>query len=548
MNNIMVRISNDIIRKYMTRIPLTVWFMIAIVAAGAFLRMYQFHDWLHFGSDQSRDAAVIELVALGKAGWPAFGAEASSTHFYLGPIHYYFQILSVKWFGVSPEAMVYPDVFFSILAIPLLFVLLRRLFSVRLSLSLTALYAVSYYAVEYSRFAWNCNAIPFFAVLFLLALHEFAFLKEKTGWIWVGVLGAAFGVGVQLHVLLLLIWPVMLMIVFTMSVMARRIAWTRWAAIIAIAILCNAGQLISEWQTNGANTKLFFSAFDDRSSSSVRQTGENALFDVLCHGQAYWHIVSSSGNDSQCDIPSKVSDLKKVRHIERHLGAIASLVAIFAISVAAYIFLMRRIFLEHDPKRRMLLTLIAAYMLLAFIAVFPTVRDMPLRYFLPEAIFPFILFGLFYQTFCERYRKYGLFVMIAIVISLAGMNIRALLTEASDLSAGTRGDSGYAVLGETERMVEYMVAYANGQQEAYLSGSTWYLLTYYKTLTYLAEKKGLELSKIETKHLAPRDGKIIFFIGEALSPKDRFERKEYLLKEYKNFGNIGIFVVIPSGI
>jgi 4-amino-4-deoxy-L-arabinose transferase-like glycosyltransferase len=112
--------------------------------------------------------------------------------FHLGPIYYYFQIISAKIFGSSPDKLAYPDLFFAILSIPLFYLFSRISFSKNISLGLTGLYAVSAYFIEYSRFAWNTNLIPFFVLLLLVSLYKFLEKNEKTGWIWVLSLGVLF--------------------------------------------------------------------------------------------------------------------------------------------------------------------------------------------------------------------------------------------------------------------------------------------------------------------------------------------------------------------
>jgi 4-amino-4-deoxy-L-arabinose transferase-like glycosyltransferase len=178
-----------------------------ILFVAIFLRTYHFHEWLHFGSDQVRDLVLVEGVVEHGNPWPTLGADASNTHFKLGPVYHYFQIISLMLFGVSAPAMAYPDVFFSLLSIPLFFVLLRKCFEENLALALTLLYAFSYYSIEFSRFAWNSNPLPFFVALFLLAFLHFLEEREKTPLAWSVLLGIAIGVGIQLHTLLLLLFP-----------------------------------------------------------------------------------------------------------------------------------------------------------------------------------------------------------------------------------------------------------------------------------------------------------------------------------------------------
>ena len=103
--------------------------VIVVFALAVFLRTYRFHDWLHFGNDQARDAALVENVVKNNASWPQLGSSMGNTGFLLGPFYYYFQIISVKLFGIGPDKLAYPDLLFNLLSIPLLYFFLKRYFN-----------------------------------------------------------------------------------------------------------------------------------------------------------------------------------------------------------------------------------------------------------------------------------------------------------------------------------------------------------------------------------------------------------------------------------
>ena len=134
-------------KKIINKIPYSTWILLGIILIGIFLRTYNFHDWLRFNADQSRDAEVVSNSLEGKSSLPLLGPKAGGTEFRLGPIFYYFQTASAAFFGNQPDKMAYPDLFFSILSIPLLFLFLRKLFSERIALSSTAIYSLSFFAM-----------------------------------------------------------------------------------------------------------------------------------------------------------------------------------------------------------------------------------------------------------------------------------------------------------------------------------------------------------------------------------------------------------------
>ncbi len=137
-----------------------------VLIAGIFLRTWHHHDWLRFNADQGRDAQIVSSVIDGSAPLPLLGPKAGGTQFRLGPAFYYFEIAAAKIFGNIPDKMAYPDLFTGILCIPLFFFFLRKYFEKYTALSLTAIFAVSAYAIRYSRFGWNPNSAPFWTILF----------------------------------------------------------------------------------------------------------------------------------------------------------------------------------------------------------------------------------------------------------------------------------------------------------------------------------------------------------------------------------------------
>jgi len=225
------------------------WALIFLMLLGIFLRTYHFHDWMMFGNDQIRDAKIISSVANGESKWPLLGPKMSYTGlegyndeneaFHLGPIYYYFQIISAKIFGNHPDKFAYPDVFFSILSIALFYLFLRIYFTKNLSLGITAIYTISAYFINYSRFGWNTNPIPFFVILFLLSLFKILEKNEKVKWFWVLSLGFALGIGFQLHAIIMILFPTTAFIIFLFSMKKNYLIWKKWAVVLLIFLALN---------------------------------------------------------------------------------------------------------------------------------------------------------------------------------------------------------------------------------------------------------------------------------------------------------------------
>src|SRR5476651_2222903 len=113
-----MKIPRITIAKIIKRMPRHVWILVAIVILGIFMRSYNFHDWLDFGSDQVNDATRVGAVVEGGAPWPSYGPDMGNSgtggrqnRFRIGPIYYDAEIISAKIFGNNPQSMAYPDLF-----------------------------------------------------------------------------------------------------------------------------------------------------------------------------------------------------------------------------------------------------------------------------------------------------------------------------------------------------------------------------------------------------------------------------------------------------
>lgn len=521
-------------------VPKWVWILGVIMLVGIFLRAYDFHDWLHFGSDQARDAMLIENVLNNTASWPLLGADASNTHFKLGPIYYYFQIISGEIFGSDVAALAYPDLFFSILAIPLFYFLIRKYFRENLSLALTGLYTISFYTIEYSRFAWNPNPIPFFVMLYLYSVLEFLENREKTKFLWILLLGASLGVGIQLHTLLLLLLPVLSLLVFLFLLQKNWKMLGKVAIIILVALAFNFGQIKSEWETGGANAQRFLIASTDRSQSGMNRFIQNLQADGLSHSEANIHILSSLGDTGNFIFLKLLKYPEKMKNHVLYAVYVIGIAVSILFSVVGYGLLFVRMRKETVLRRKYFLVLILFYSLLSFLILLSVARDAPLRYFIHTTFIPFILLGLWIDWLREKlaYRFFmPTIVFLFAFLSLA--NAHTITIEAHDLSTGTRGDSGFVVLGEAERMVDHMIEKSFPDREAIFFGGAQYASTYYKSLRYLAEQKDFKLMYTDRKTV-PTSERSYFFMNKALEDGDAFETSHYVLIESANFGRMSL--------
>jgi len=173
----------------------------AAFAFGIFLRVYHFSDWLFFKQDQARDAfIVLQAYQKGPGFLPLLGARAGGTDLLLGPVYYYFQYLAVLLVhNIHPTTFAMPDLFFGVLSVPLFYLFSKKYFSRGWSLFLASALALCFFAIEYSRFAWNCNSLPFFTILYFCALLNVSDPENKRPVFWTITAGLSLAIATQLH-------------------------------------------------------------------------------------------------------------------------------------------------------------------------------------------------------------------------------------------------------------------------------------------------------------------------------------------------------------
>ena len=492
------------------KIPTHVWILTAIILVGLFLRTYNFHSWLKFRDDQARDAALVSQVVEGERPWPMMGAYMSysgdgdhleTNSFHLGPIYYYFQIISAKIFGNYADKLAYPDVFFGVLTIPLLYLFLRIYFKRDVSLGVTALFAISSYFVQYSRFAWNTNLIPFFVLLFLFSLYKFLEKNEKVKWRWAVLLGIAVGVGVQLHVILIALFLVVAFFVMLFSLKKSFKIWPKWALVFLVVGVLNTTQIISELKTNFSNTKILLS-----SSSRDNSPGVSKLTlvknDLDCHVEANSFYLTSFGS-SNCTYdflsPATYAQVRTKTFSKFFQDVISRLAMLLAVAFSAwgYFLLFKKAKNERLKNQQYFLRLIVFYLVITFLIMISLSTDKfnDLRYLTPVFFVPFVLLALLIEFVREKFSKWlGFLTLLGLLLILT--NGLAIADQALPLGDKDRTCSSHSTtIGELEPVAEYLIADAGGKQPIYFGGDKTFRVVY-MPLAYVLKKHGIASEEI----------------------------------------------------
>ncbi len=372
-------------------------FLVAIAGA-IVLRVWNFGDWMLFKADTVRDAMVSERVLSdGWRGLPFFGPRAGGTDLRLGPAFYYFQSASVFFFGSSaPGVLAFPVLFFSLLSIPLFFLFARRLFDRDWSLVLTAVFSYGFLGIEYARFAWNPNPLPFFSLLFLYAfLRILSDDTPKKMW-WFVILGIAYGVVSQLHFTSLIALPLF-------SVMFVAFRWKRFLSVISwrgVALFCGTvfflyiPVFVGDTINGGKNIRSLFASIESKES---KQTLIENVIDVAGNfGEHFFRISFGFLGGS-----------KSIEYV-----GLALLVAGLLLSGILYR-------ASRDESRKDILLMLLLWVMAFFILYIPlaTVANKP-RFFLPMLFVPVLFFGMI--SLIPRPKKVKI---VFVIVSLAFLGV-----------------------------------------------------------------------------------------------------------------------------
>ena len=528
------------------RINTVALILFGIISVGIFLRTYQFHDWLRFNADQSRDASLVSHVVDGNVAWPLLGPKAGGTTFKLGGAFYYLQIVSAKVFGNSPDKMAYPDLFASILTIPLLFLLMRRAFQARTALLLTAGLSVSVFAIKYARFAWNPNSAPLYSILFLYALLAIADAKTVKKLRWALVAGVALGIGVQLHTVLLVVMPITALLFFMFIGRKTPSLWRPAAIVFAVAFALNIGQVIDLAQTNGANVKAFFGATTTKTANGKTLLGDLAT-DAVCQAQADAFIISGIGNDDECGTDMVISTYQKAKGLSGKLPFLVGLFLSVLFSVGGAWLWIRAIRKSTDGQVKLFLQLTGMYALINFILFIPLANEISLRFYLASMFVPFILLGLWIEAlsvFSGTYRKQMLIATLSILAIVLCTNSMAVWTAFLDHSGKTLvsgSTSTEITLGEVEGIAEYITSHFQSGETVLLKGKQTYIFKYLKSIEYFTAQKGVALKPLSKKKQLTGSEPIVL-IGNAKS-KGKLTKSVAETYSAPDFGIYGRFSI-----
>lgn len=538
-----VNTSMEILKKIQAKLPSRIangshnvaFLLLAIVLFGAFLRMYEFHDWLRFNPDQARDAIITFDMTRGEI--PLLGPLAGGTEFRLGPITHYFQYVSGLIFGFRADTLAYPDLLFSIGAIPLFFLLITRMFGRKWGLFAAFFTALSGFMVWYGHFAWNPNSMPFFTALFLLAAQSFFEKDSKWRYEWAILLGIAIGVGVQLHTFLLILLPFLTALLFGYLIIRRSLPKLAAALVLLVAIVFNIPQIMYEMKNNYANTEAFLKAFNSETGggrSYLTRAGQAAMCEVRSNA----YIVSALGHSDACDRFISTVKKKPWKHPVDTAHAIVEII----FTVGGFLLLGYFAWREQDPKRRFLLVSVLVYSIFLFLLIIPVANEVAMRYYLAGAFIPFVLLVAWGKFFEERRRMF-LWGFVLLLLGLVVSNGVFLKKEYDLFQSGKRSNGDTAILGEVEPLSAFMSRYISPGETAHLIGMRNYRKRFHKALAFPLHIEGKELVRWEQKGFPDGTGPVFLIRKKTKSYDEATEINGRPILDRITSGRVSVFLM-----
>ena len=230
-----------LLQGYKRFIPITV-----ILIAAAFLRLTHM-ELMEFKGDEAV-AAMMVADALGGGGWPTHGL-MSSVGIYNPPVFIYLMMIP-GLFTVDPICLAKFVGLLNVAAVFLTWWFGRRIFNERVGLFAALFFAVSPWAVIFSRKIWAQDCIPIFSLLVIGGLYE-CIVKEDKRWFLPALIAAGLLPGLHFSGL----YAAFLFGVYIL-VFRPKVGWWQWLIGIAVMGLMYVPYLLKHASSGGMGKSM----------------------------------------------------------------------------------------------------------------------------------------------------------------------------------------------------------------------------------------------------------------------------------------------------
>lgn len=233
--------------------------ILIIFFVAAFLRFYKLDGYMTFLGDEGRDALVMKRILV-EHDIPLLGPPTSVGNIYLGPLYYYMMAVPMAIFWLNPVAAAGMIAVIGVATVGLIYYLSRVWFGRIPAVVASFLYAVSPINIDYSRFSWNPNPAPFFALLVILGLYM---CHKSKNFRWFILTGVALAFAVQMHYLAFILLPVTLILWIYELKNSEKLQnlWQGTAIAIFLFMILMSPLIIFDFRYNFVNTKALLALF-----------------------------------------------------------------------------------------------------------------------------------------------------------------------------------------------------------------------------------------------------------------------------------------------
>jgi len=184
--------------------------LVGVLALAAFLRFYKIEEYMIFLGDEGRDAIIVKDM-IDKWHFPLIGPPTSVGNIYLGPLYYYMMLPPMVLTNFNPVSASVMVAMIGVATVFLVYYLGKTWFGRGAGLLAAYLYAISPVTINYSRFSWNPNPLPFFTLLAILSIVK---LQKSNNFLWLILTGLSLAAALQMHYLALILIPVIVILWF----------------------------------------------------------------------------------------------------------------------------------------------------------------------------------------------------------------------------------------------------------------------------------------------------------------------------------------------
>jgi 4-amino-4-deoxy-L-arabinose transferase-like glycosyltransferase len=399
---------------------------------------------------------------------------------------------------------------------------------------LSAIFSLSQFAIRWARFAWNPNSTPFWTLLALYALHELVIKKDNRKFLWAVLAGLAVGIGVQLHTMLLLSFPITLIIVFVYLLIKKNAIWKYFLVIFAVAFFLNIPQVVHEYATNGSNIQAFFGGI------KTKEDNQHSIMENLVQG-------NSSVAQIVPDILTgyEISDNFKLTFDGNHNNdvAVAILGALFTLGGA--ILAIKYYKKEENVERKAFLAILFVYTVVSYLIFIKLAFTISVRMYLVLFFVPFFLLGFWLRFLSEKLGKYWNNVLITISIFFILSNlffIKQYFEDFASYYAGL-GTVDIATLGGMEKFANFITSTSKGNSTAYVSGDKKFLFVSSRSISYLIERSNISLSMVGSNEIVSSSITKFYYIARENKLDNFNDDPNYKITKQETYGKFSIMML-----